>query len=164
MNVDILDLARKMYSVYGAVVGCVNYQGLPMPQFDQLTPAIIDAWCAVADFAVNHGFTLNEYQDRATETVIYPNPGHNLTYPVLGLVGEAGELANKYKKVLRDHDGVIDEETRQQMISETGDILWYTAAVADELRTSLADVAAINLNKLASRKKRGVVGGSGDDR
>jgi NTP pyrophosphatase (non-canonical NTP hydrolase) len=106
---------------------------------------------------------LAEYQSRTSQTAIYP-PGSRLVYPVLGLVGEAGELAGKVKKVIRDDNGVIDEEKRLAMIDELGDVLWYVAAVARDLNVCLSLVAARNLQKLEDRKNRGVLQGSGDNR
>ena len=108
--------------------------------------------------------TLNEYQFAAATTAIYPNRGSNLTYPVLGLVGEAGELANKLKKVFRDDDGEMRLERREQMARELGDILWYCAAVATELEIDLEHVAKLNIAALADRAQRGAITGSGDNR
>lgn len=106
----------------------------------------------------------DEYQKKAIETAIYPNRGESLIYPVLGLGGETGEIQEKVKKMLRDKGGVLDEETRQALIRELGDVLWYAAAIAFELKTSLDHVAQVNIEKLMSRKARGVLGGSGDQR
>jgi len=108
--------------------------------------------------------TLNEYQMEAAKTAIYPNKGNNLTYPILGLAGEAGEICDKFKKVLRDSDGVLTEETRIALILECGDAMWYVAALAGELGTTLDYIATENLNKLKSRQERGKLQGSGDDR
>ena len=108
--------------------------------------------------------TLNEYQDAASKTAIYPNIGNNPVYPVLGLCGETGEIAEKMKKAIRDEGGVISENRRTEMIKEQGDILWYLAALASELGTTLDEIARINLEKLASRQNRGVLTGSGDNR
>lgn len=107
--------------------------------------------------------TLEEYQAKAKATALYPKE-HRLLYPLLGLLGEAGEAANKFKKVLRDEGGVLGEATREALILELGDILWYLAQVATDLGVSLEEVAQKNLAKLASRKARGVLGGSGDNR
>ena len=107
--------------------------------------------------------TFNEYQAAAETTAMYPDKGNNLYYPALGL-GEAGEIQNKVKKVMRDDNGVLTEERRQSLIDELGDLLWYVATMASELRADLNDVAQRNVNKLASRKERGVIQGSGDKR
>lgn len=106
---------------------------------------------------------LDQYQEAAKKTAIYPEQGllGGLVYTILGLTGEAGELANKIKKVLRDGDDTLNVE---DLASETADCLWYIAMIADELGVSLDSIAYRNLQKLESRKERGVIGGSGDDR
>lgn len=105
-----------------------------------------------------------EYQKKSRETAIYPNLGENFIYPTLGLVGEAGEVAEKIKKVLRDKNGILDEETKEEIKKELGDVLWYIAQVATELNLSLDDIAKSNLEKLKSRKERNKLQGSGDNR
>lgn len=107
--------------------------------------------------------TFNEYQLGARGFAVYPNVGENLIYPVLGLVGEAGELANKVKKIQRD-SGALTDEIRSALISELGDVLWYVAAVCGELGVRMGDVAEANLSKLAGRLERGTLRGSGDRR
>ncbi|BCZ89178.1 hypothetical protein TthAA37_09990 [Thermus thermophilus] len=107
--------------------------------------------------------TLEEYQKEAQKTALYPE-AYRLVYPALGLAGEAGELANKVKKVLRDHGGHLSEEAREAILAELGDVLWYVAQVATDLGESLEAVAQANLAKLRSRKERGRLGGDGDDR
>jgi NTP pyrophosphatase (non-canonical NTP hydrolase) len=104
---------------------------------------------------------INTYQQEAAKTAIYSN---KLIYPTLGLAGEAGEIANKVKKILRDNAGELAEDVRQNLISELGDVLWYIAALATDLGVELSEVADKNVEKLHSRKNRGVIGGSGDDR
>jgi len=106
----------------------------------------------------------NNYQDRALETAIYPNRGANFVYPALGLVGEAGEVADKLKKVIRDNGGVLTDPVRDAVAAELGDTMWYVAVLASELDYSLDEIMAMNLSKLSSRKKRGVLTGSGDAR
>lgn len=107
----------------------------------------------------------SEYQDNATKTALYPKvDGHGWMYPALGLVNEAGEVTGKLKKVIRDNQGVIDDERRQDISKELGDVLWYIAQLATELEIDLGQVAQDNLAKLASRQKRGVLGGNGDNR
>jgi NTP pyrophosphatase (non-canonical NTP hydrolase) len=107
---------------------------------------------------------LNNYQEMARSTAIYPDQGANLVYPALGLCGEAGEVAEKVKKIIRDDAGVITDAKRDVIAAELGDVLWYVAQVAAELDYSLEDIASLNLEKLASRAQRGVLGGSGDSR
>lgn len=112
--------------------------------------------------AVQTGFDI--YQENARRTAIFPRLGQNFVYPALGLCGEAGEVAEKVKKVLRDRNGKIDDETKDAIAKELGDVLWYVANLAMELRLGMGYIAVENLSKLFSRKKRGVVSGSGDSR
>jgi NTP pyrophosphatase (non-canonical NTP hydrolase) len=107
---------------------------------------------------------IDAYQREALKTAIYPRRGENLTYPALGLGGEAGEVLNKVKKVQRDHNDVVTPEMRQAIKKELGGVLWYLAATADELGLSLSEIAQSNLEQLSSRQERGTLTGSGDDR
>lgn len=107
---------------------------------------------------------LNSYQKGARATARYPDVGSNPIYPTLGLTGEAGEVADKVKKVLRDQAGVFDPEVRESLKLELGDVLWYVAQLSSELGLTLEEVAAANLEKLASRAARGRISGSGDNR
>lgn len=107
----------------------------------------------------------NDYQKKSRETAAYPKiAGHGFLYPAIGLAGEAGELMNKVQKVFRDDKEKVSKEKKEEIIGELGDILWYAAQLATELGVSLADVAKRNSEKLKSRKKRGRIGGSGDNR
>jgi NTP pyrophosphatase (non-canonical NTP hydrolase) len=105
-----------------------------------------------------------EYQKKSRETALYPGKDKNFVYPTLGLSGEAGEVAEKIKKVLRDKNGIIDEVTRAEIQKELGDVLWYTSQIATELGLSLDEVAQKNIEKLFSRKERGTLHGNGDNR
>ena len=87
-----------------------------------------------------------------------------LSYLFLKLNGEAGEVAEKFAKIIRDKGGVGTEEDRQELIKEVGDVLWYLAQISNELFVGLDEVARLNIEKLRSRKERGVLGGSGDNR
>ena len=107
---------------------------------------------------------LNAYQQGARATARYPDVGANPIYPTLGLCGEAGEVADKVKKVLRDQGGEFSSDVRQALKLELGDVLWYVAQLASELGFELEEIAAANLSKLASRAARNVIAGSGDDR
>jgi len=107
---------------------------------------------------------LNQYQNSALRTAIYPNQGQNFSYPALGLMGEAGEVADKLKKVIRDNDGVLTDPVRDAVAKELGDVLWYLAVLANELDYDLNTIAEDNLLKLLSRQERGVLSGSGDNR
>jgi len=105
----------------------------------------------------------NEYQNITADTAIYPED-ISLAYLSLGLVGEAGEIANKVKKIYRDSDGILTTDRAAQIANELGDVLWYVAELATKVGFSLDTVAKMNLNKLAQRKAIGTLGGSGDDR
>ena len=98
------------------------------------------------------------YQARAAETAVYKD-APQVIYPALGLAAEAGEVANKVKKILRD--GNFD---RDAIADEVGDCLWYIAALCRDLNIEMADIAQKNLDKLQDRKKRGKIQGSGDNR
>ncbi len=105
-----------------------------------------------------------EYQEKSRKTALYPNKDNNFVYPTLGLAGEAGEVSEKIKKVIRDKGGVIDDETREMIKKELGDVLWYVSQLATELGLSLDDVAEHNIEKLYSRMERNVLHGDGDNR
>lgn len=105
-----------------------------------------------------------EYQEKSRKTALYPNVGENFVYPTLGLAGEAGEVAEKIKKVIRDKNGVIDDETRENIKKELGDVLWYVSQISSELGLSLGEVADFNIKKLYDRMERGKISGSGDNR
>lgn len=110
-------------------------------------------------------FTEYSLQARVTDKHDYTAMGiPPLAYHGLALGGEAGELANKLKKLYRDDGGVMTEARKQDIISEMGDCLWYLDALARNLGTSLNAVATANIAKLLSRRERGVVGGDGDHR
>jgi len=95
-----------------------------------------------------------EYQKAARRTAAYMNVGNNFIYPTLGLAGEAGEVANKVKKIDRDQKGVLSDEAKKGIAKEMGDTLWYLATLATEFGLSLDDIAADNIKKLASRGDR----------
>jgi NTP pyrophosphatase (non-canonical NTP hydrolase) len=102
---------------------------------------------------------LNTYQGLALETAVYPKDV-KVIYPLLGLAGEAGEVADKYKKVLRG-DKELDADA---LAGEVGDVLWYVAVLAFDLGYTLEEIAQKNVVKLASRQERGVIKGDGDTR
>jgi NTP pyrophosphatase (non-canonical NTP hydrolase) len=106
----------------------------------------------------------NDYQDRAAKFAIYPTLGQPIVYPALGLNGEAGEVAEKVKKLVRDTDGTITEDFRKAICKELGDALWYISETARQAGLSLEDVAAGNLAKLDERLNNGTINGSGDNR
>ena len=106
-----------------------------------------------------------EYQKESRKTALYlDKDGQRVIYPTLGLAGEAGEVAEKVKKMLRDDDGELTEERRQLLKGELGDVLWYLAQLATDMGLSLDEVAQENLQKLFSRQERGKITGDGDER
>jgi NTP pyrophosphatase (non-canonical NTP hydrolase) len=110
----------------------------------------------------------DEYQTKARKTAIYPE-GSRVTYPALGLAGEAGEVCELIKKAIRDgapgpDGGLAIEIDATKAVLELGDVLWYLAALAGDLGLSLGDIATMNIAKLNSRAERGVLTGSGSDR
>lgn len=107
-------------------------------------------------------FGLNEYQDRALVSAVYPD-SYAVTYPALALAGEAGEVANKVKKLLRG-DYVLDDDRRDAIGKEIGGVLWYCAALARDLNLTLSDIARQNIRVLEDRQERGVIQGDGDNR
>lgn len=106
----------------------------------------------------------SEYQQLSRRTATYPRAGEDMTYPALGLCGEAGEVAEKVKKTLRDDGGVLSDDRRDALSRELGDVLWYLSQLATEAGLDLEEIAGENLAKLFSRQERGVLRGSGDDR
>lgn len=114
---------------------------------------------------------LNEYQKCALETAVYPRE-FKIIYPALGMAGEAGEVADKVKKVLRDfvvlRDAkgsiILPDEKRQELAKEVGDVLWYVATMAYDLGFTLEEIGAMNYEKLKSRQQRNKIHGSGDNR
>lgn len=107
--------------------------------------------------------TINEYQEGALCTAIYPE-SRRIIYPTLGLTGEAGEVADKVKKVIRDNNDEFTDERKQQIALELGDVMWYAATLAHDLGYSLDEICQMNLDKLASRMQRNKLHGSGDER
>lgn len=106
----------------------------------------------------------NEYQEKSRKTAIYPIIGEKYVYPALGLGDEAGEVLGKIKKIFRDKNGVLNEETKLEIKKELGDVLWYLTQLSTELELSLDDIAKYNIEKLYSRLERGTLHGSGDNR
>jgi NTP pyrophosphatase (non-canonical NTP hydrolase) len=115
--------------------------------------------------AKQEDMTFKEYQKLAHTTSLNTTVGGSgFVYPVLGLTNEAGEVAGKTKKLFRDKAGLIDEESREQMVGELGDVLWYLAECCTQLGIDFERVASSNLTKLFDRKERGKIQGSGDKR
>ena len=107
---------------------------------------------------------MNDYQKKSIEFAIYPAT-HRILYPALGLAREAGEVANKVKKFIRDGaDKEAFEVKKLEIAAEIGDVLWYCANLANDLGINLSDIASENYSKLSGRSKRGTLGGDGDNR
>lgn len=112
---------------------------------------------------------INDYSTQAISTDLYdkenqPIDSHAMLEKVFGLSGEAGEVSEKFKKLLRDKNGVATTADKQELAKELGDILWYVNAVGIYLGYSLEEIAQMNLDKVLSRKARGMTKGSGDNR
>lgn len=108
--------------------------------------------------------TLNEYQQKALETAVYPEQ-FRIIYPALGLAGEAGEAVDKVKKIIRDNNANFsDEEKCKAIAMEVGDVLWYVATLAHDIGYTLDEIGEMNYAKLKSRQQRNMLGGSGDNR
>jgi NTP pyrophosphatase (non-canonical NTP hydrolase) len=106
---------------------------------------------------------MRDYQAAAVRTAVY-GERFKVVYPALGLASEAGEVAGKIKKVLRDQEGDFGKAPLEALEDELGDVLWYVAVLAADLGLSLEDLAARNLEKLQSRRARGRLSGEGDER
>ena len=108
--------------------------------------------------------TFNDYQEETNKTAIYPDKGNNVVYPILGLAGETGEVADKVKKVYRDNQGAFSPEKKAEIAKEIGDVLWYVAVLSHDIGYDLSEIAQMNIDKLASRKMRNKINGDGDNR
>lgn len=107
--------------------------------------------------------TLNDYQNKALSTNI--NQGTHVFFDrMFGLVGEAGEMADKVKKWIRDDQANWEKLNKDELASELGDVLWYVATLAESLGYDLEEVGQKNLSKLQDRKNRGALSGKGDKR
>jgi NTP pyrophosphatase (non-canonical NTP hydrolase) len=104
------------------------------------------------------------YQKLSRKTAIYPTVGKGFVYPTLGLAGEVGEVVEKVKKAFRDDGGRMTKLRKEEIKKELGDVLWYLAQISTQLKLSFSGVAESNLKKLESRKGRGTLHGSGDNR
>lgn len=106
---------------------------------------------------------IKDYQLWTDKTAIYPKDA-GIAYTILGLASEAGEVAGKFKKVIRDNGGFLTEDRRDQLVDELGDVLWYCARLATELKIPLEEVLQRNHDKLEDRLARNKIQGSGDNR
>lgn len=116
------------------------------------------------DFGATDELSIAEYQRESRKTAIYPPIGGPEVYPALGLANEAGEVLGKIKKVYRDKGGEYTTKDLEAIGDELGDVLWYVSQLASELGLNMHELMSRNINKLRSRQKRGVLGGSGDKR
>lgn len=107
--------------------------------------------------------TINEYQAAALTTAVYPED-KRIIYPALGMCGEAGEVADKVKKVIRDNNQSFNTARKIEIAKEIGDVMWYCATLSHDLNFTLGEIAEMNYDKLRSRQARGKLGGSGDNR
>jgi NTP pyrophosphatase (non-canonical NTP hydrolase) len=107
---------------------------------------------------------LNEYQQAALRTAAPKDKPNEVFHLLLGLVGEAGELAEKAKKIVRDQDSDFTRWDREVLSKELGVTLWFVAVLADHFDVPLEEVARLNLTKLADRQARNMLSGSGDNR
>ena len=110
----------------------------------------------------------DEYQEKVRKydfckVKTWKLPG-GLIEKVLGITGEAGEVADKFKKIIRDKNGEISEEDKVEIVKELGDVLWYTATIARYMDVEFSEVARKNIEKLEGRRKRGKLRGEGDNR
>lgn len=109
--------------------------------------------------------TLNDYQKEALVTAVFSDDEFkDLAHWVFGVTGEAGEIAEKIKKIVRDKSGLPDDEDKAELLKEMGDVLWYLAVLAKHLDYDFEEVAALNIKKLRDRQARNVIQGSGDNR
>lgn len=111
----------------------------------------------------NTGMTLNEYQQTTLETADCPEE-YRIVYPALGMAGEAGEVADKVKKVIRDNNADFSPLRCEEIAMEIGDVLWCCAVLAGRIGYRLDTIARMDNRKLESRRLRGKLGGSGDNR
>ncbi len=136
----------------------------PIPKFKDLMAGLADS---TSDEPSE--LTFNDYQKIAKTTAVFPGKGEGTVagpmYLALGLCGEAGEVAEKIKKLFRDgYQGIDPQDWTEDLIKEVGDVLWYAANLLDAFGVTFSDAGVTNLEKLASRAARGKLGGSGDNR
>lgn len=125
---------------------------------------VIKLIASISEREEGEQMNFKNYQRVSKLTAIYPDRGKNFIYPTLGLVGEAGEVAEKIKKVIRDNKNILSPEVRATVAKELGDVLWYVAQVATELQLDMEIIAVDNLRKLFDRQARDQLHGEGDER
>lgn len=147
------EATREVHVVYRPL----NEDGVYIRSFEDFTAMVVVDNVATPRFAlIEEGLHVDweGYQRESRATAIYPNHGTNPIYPTLGLVGEAGEVANVVKKMWRDHEGDVTQDDRRRVADELGDVLWYLVQLATELHISFADIARLNLQKIGERYKK----------
>ncbi|NWG72846.1 MAG: nucleoside triphosphate pyrophosphohydrolase family protein [Parvularculaceae bacterium] len=107
--------------------------------------------------------TFMEYQKETGATAIYPKE-KALEYLALGLTSEAGEVAGKVKKLIRDKKGIMNDADAAAIRAELGDVLWYISELCNLMEMPMHLVAAANLKKLDARKHNNTISGDGDNR
>ncbi len=156
---EIMDRARITHLKLGQELGWIKINAnRPIEVIHQ------EIYSKIKHFNRNGSFTFNNYQKESRQTALYPDLGNNFIYPTLGLTGEAGEVSEKVKKIIRDKNGLMDQETEEIIKKELGDVLWYLSQLATEMNLSLEDVAQENLHKLSQRKENNTLHGEGDNR
>lgn len=109
--------------------------------------------------------TFDDYQKQALTTAITnPDPLMDKTIWAMGISGEAGEVLEKWKKIVAYKDGVISDDDKAELIKELGDVVWYVAVMAHSLGISFDEVMERNVQKLADRQQRNILKGAGDNR
>ena len=109
--------------------------------------------------------TFDEYQKLALKTAVNNyEPLMEKTIWAMGVAGEAGEVVEKWKKIVAYKDGKVSDDDLNELAKELGDVVWYIAVMADSLGLSFDDVMQRNVRKLADRDKRHVIKGVGDNR
>lgn len=108
--------------------------------------------------------TFKEFQDETQRTAVYPDKGNNFLYPLIGIMGESGEIAEKIKKIWRDKGNIVNPEDKLEITKEIGDVLWYLSQLSSELGIDFNGVAELNIKKIQSRVERQKINGKGDNR
>lgn len=106
---------------------------------------------------------IDNYQKECKKTAIYPTE-YSVIYPVIGMCGETGEVAEKIKKIIRDKNSIFDETSKIEIMKELGDVMWYISNIATDLNVNMSDILTMNLDKIQSRQSRNKIHGSGDNR
>ena len=137
---------------------------MPMLKFEEEAKKFMQNKVKSEELLIVEVMTAELYEYQASKTAICPKE-KAVEYLALGLTSEAGEVAGKVKKLIRDGEDVEGYDMKKIAIaSEVGDVLWYCALMAKEVGIPLNTIMQMNLEKLHSRKERGTLKGSGDNR